>query len=341
MTAPAFASPAPRFSVIVPTLGNAANLERLRAALAPQIAKRQVDEWIVVFDGVTPAPALEAALSASGARIVTLAARGGPGAARNAGARVAGRDWLAFTEDDVTPADDWLARAAARLEAEIGVDVLEGRTVRPGGRALRMRLDDAAQYLPTNLFVRRSVFEWVGGYCEDLFDARRGVYFREDADLGFSLEEDGARIARDPTVIVTHPDEHPSARDALRWARRYEMDPLLAARHPQLFRERIEVHRVGPLKIRRPIVRCSVASVACAALALIALAIGRPGASLALAAAMVGFALPLALKWRTRWWSLPVALVAPWILVSALLEGRGRAARARLAAPRSAAKRAR
>jgi hypothetical protein len=107
------------------------------------------------------------------------------------------------------------------------------------------------------------------------------------------------------------------------------MDPLLAARHPSLFRERIEVHRVGPLKIRRPIVRSSVASIACAMLALAALALRRDEAARSLLAGAVLFTLPLAFKWRSRWWAVPVAVVVPWVLVASLWRGRGRAASAK------------
>ncbi|HET7224844.1 MAG TPA: hypothetical protein VFK69_03930, partial [Candidatus Eisenbacteria bacterium] len=227
--------------------------------------------------------------------------------------------WLAFTEDDVRVPPDWLARAAARLAADPALEVLEGRTAKPGGRALRVLGADEFLYLPTNLFVRRALFARVGGYDEGYFD--RGVYFREDADFGFTLEQAGARVARDDTLVVLHPDEHPRMGDPLRWASRYVMDARLARRHPMRFRTRIEVHRVGPFVVRRPFVRACGVYVAALALAAAFAAFRQP----AIAWACVGFA-AVALtivwaKWRFDPRRLLVAPLVPFVLLAALARG--------------------
>ena len=248
-----------RFSVIIPTRGDPAKVAPLLDALIRQSYPRDRFEILVAFDGVAPDATTVAALARVGARAFVCPDRRGPGAARNRAAAEARGVYLAFTEDDCVPSPDWLEHAAARLEQD-PVDVLEGDTVRPDGRPTR-RPDGFPSYLPTNLFVRRGKFDRVGGYREEFFNPESGIYFREDSDLGFTLEESGASFAREPLARVTHPIEHPGTFDPLRWARRYEMDGLLGARHPRRFRARIEVHRVGPLVIRRPFVRACFAYV--------------------------------------------------------------------------------
>jgi glycosyltransferase involved in cell wall biosynthesis len=316
---------APLFSVVVPTRGDSSKLLPLLDALARQSLPRDRFEILVSFDGLAPAPEISHKLSTLGARAVEAQERRGPGAARNLAARSAGGDFLAFTEDDCLPAEDWLERAASHLEREPAIDVLEGTTVRPDGRPSRRPDPEHLLYLPTNLFVRRSLFERVGGYCEEFFDAGRGIYFREDSDFGFTLEDAGAKGAREPSAQVTHPIEHQGYFDPLRWAQRYEMDALLAARHPDKFRDRIEVHRIGPFAFRRLFVRACFAFLLAIAAALTAALVGEAG----LAAAFVFIAtlafLAIWAKWGFNLLRLPVCLCVPFVLVFAYARGFRRA----------------
>jgi glycosyltransferase involved in cell wall biosynthesis len=275
--------------------------------------------------------ALAAQLEASGAIVVVMPERRGPGAARNAGARHASGDTLAFTEDDCTPATDWLASAARRLDSDQSIDILEGATILPSGAAARRRDGDRPTWLPTNLFVRREIFERVGGYCERFFDARGGVYFREDSDFGFTLAEAGARVAVDAAPRVTHPREHSSWLDPLRWARRYEMDPLLRARHPEAFREELEVLRWGPIRLRRPFVRACVGYIVALAAAAAAAMIGETGVAVWLVGVAALLAFVIWAKWRWDPRKLPAVLLVPPILVISLLKGRARIHNADLA----------
>ena len=188
-------APAPFFSVVVPTRGDPVKLANLLDALERQTLSRECFEIILALDQAELSPEIAARAAAAGIGSVHRPERSGPGAARNRGAAEARGEFIAFTEDDVTPAPDWLERALARLTAESALDVLEGSTSKPGGRPVR-RLDaGGASWLPTNLFVRRSVFERVGGYHEGFFDPANGVYFREDSDFGFTLEAAGAMVA--------------------------------------------------------------------------------------------------------------------------------------------------
>jgi hypothetical protein len=153
------------------------------------------------------------------------------------------------------------------------------------------------------------------------------VYFREDADLGFALEEAGATVGRELGAVVTHPDEHLGALDPLRWARRHMMDALLEARHPARFRARLEVHRLGPLTVRRPIVRACELAALFTALALISLAAGLRPAALWLAAVAALACAVVWAKWRFDPRRLPVVLLVPFVMVWALGVGRQRASR--------------
>jgi glycosyltransferase involved in cell wall biosynthesis len=311
----------PFFSVVVPTRGEDSKLATLLDALSRQTFPRERFEVIVAFDGVRPGGEAASRLRATGARAVVLPDRRGPGAARNRGAFEARGPFLAFTEDDCTPSPDWLERASARLAADRTIDVLAGSTVSPRWKLTRRPDPVHPHYLPTNLFVRRATFQEVGGYCEDFFDAANALYFREDSDFGFTLEEAGAVVAMEPSAVVTHPIEHPGRLDPLHWARRYEMDALLIARHPQLFRERIEIHRLGPLTLRRLYVRSCFAYVIALAAALTALLIGEPGVAAVLVLPAAIALLVIWGKWGFGPARLPVCLYLPVVLVVWYLRG--------------------
>ena len=319
--------PALLFSVVVPSRRGDPALRPLLEALAGQSLAAARFETILVFDGVEiPAPRAGEP-RAPGVRIERLERRSGPGAARNRGAAVARGEFLAFTEDDCAPDPEWLARAAARLEAEPGLDAVEGATVTPDRRPVRAGRSGELLHLPTNLFVRRELFLRLGGYCEEYFDPQSGAYFREDSDFGFTLEQAGARITLEPGAIVTHPAEHARFLDPLRWAMRYQMDPLLAARHPRPFRERIEVHSFGPFTVRRPVVRACFLHVVALVAAASALLAGLPEVALALALAALAALLVVWGKWRFAPLRLPVVGLVPWVMVRAWVRGWARARR--------------
>jgi glycosyltransferase involved in cell wall biosynthesis len=311
----------PFFSVVVPSRGDPTKLRGLMEALDRQTIARDRFEIVLALDGIEPPGELEARTARARVIVERLPRRSGPGAARNRGAARAQGEFLAFTEDDVTPAPDWLERAAERLEADPTLDVLEGATVKPGGRPVRLLGEAGPSWLPTNLFVRRSLFRRIGGYHEGFFDRERAIYFREDSDLGFTLEEEGARTALAPDVRVTHPEEHPGVLDPLRWARRYEMDALLARRHPRRFRERIEIHRLGPLRIRRPIVRAAWVCVLSTVAALVAPLLGGRRATVPLLLLAAAALLPIWAKWRFHLARLPATLAVPFVLVGSLARG--------------------
>jgi len=326
-----------RFTVVVPTRGQDALLTALLDALAAQTLDRSCWDFVLSFDGATPSPATMRRLEAMGGSAVSSAIRRGPGAARNLGASRAANDYLAFTEDDCLPAPDWLERCAERLDHEPDLDIVEGATFLPDGSPARRRGGTGMTWLPTNLFVRRTFFERIGGYCERFFDLERGVYFREDSDFGFTAIEAGARACHDSRPRVIHPREHPGWLDPLRWARRYEMDPLLAARHPASFRNEIEVARWGPFQFRRPFVRACAGFLVAATAALALLIFREPGLAAWFASLAAVLLVVIAAKWHFQPRHLAVAPAVPVVLLLALWRGRRRAAgRKRPATPAAA-----
>jgi glycosyltransferase involved in cell wall biosynthesis len=318
---PASPSSPIRFSVVVPTRGREELLIPLLDALEAQTLPRDRWEIVLSFDGCAPSGRLAARIAAMGAKVVVSPSRGGPGAARNRGAAIARGDWLAFTEDDCVPAPDWLAAAAARMDRAPRLEAVEGATLLPDGRDARRRDGARPTWLPTNLFVRRTRFEGIGGYCERYFNPRSGVYFREDSDFGFALGTTGAPVAVEAAARVTHPREHRGWLDPIRWARRYEMDPLLAARHPEAFREEIEVVRWGPIRMRRPFVRVCVGYVLALLAAAAAAAIGEAGVAAWFVGVAAIAAAVLWAKWRFDPRKLPAVLLVPPVLLAALLRG--------------------
>src|SRR5581483_888972 len=98
------------FSVIIPVYNGAATLARAIESVLGQ--SRPPSEVIVVDDGSTDETARIAAAYDRFIKYVRQP-NAGVGAARNAGARIASAEWLAFLD-----ADDWYYRDRLRWHAE-------------------------------------------------------------------------------------------------------------------------------------------------------------------------------------------------------------------------------
>lgn len=244
----------PFFSVIIPTFNRKGSLREVLNALSCQETVPGGFEVIVVIDGSTDGTAeMLRTLSPPYALKVLEQENGGASRARNAGAALAGGEYIALTEDDVQPATDWLARAYALL-IKSNLDMLEGRTEyqSTGGNVRRFEPPGIASFIPCNLFIRRSCFMKAGGYESGFFDREAGLYFREDADLGFRLLDMGFSMYIASDVRVAHPPQFSTLREALRHARRYTFDPLLFKRHPRRYRAFIEVKQIAGFTVHRP-----------------------------------------------------------------------------------------
>src|SRR5205085_2187047 len=109
----------PFFSIIIPTYARLERLAICLGALARLEYPRDRFEVIVVDDGSDRSP--ESVISNFRDRfniILLKQSHAGPATARNAGARKAKGDLLAFTDDDCEPASDWLRALANRFGSE-------------------------------------------------------------------------------------------------------------------------------------------------------------------------------------------------------------------------------
>lgn len=191
-------------SVVIPARNASETLGDTLAALAAQDAAGEF-EVIVADDGSTDDTANIAGEGGPNVRLVQ-GDWGGPGPARNAGARAASGPVLAFTDADCVPAPEWLRLG---LDAIQTADLVQGR-VEPDPRAALGPFDrsiwvhsENGLYECANLFVRRELFESLGGF-EDWLPVRLGKPLAEDAWLGWRVRRTGASSRFQPGALVHH-----------------------------------------------------------------------------------------------------------------------------------------
>jgi glycosyltransferase involved in cell wall biosynthesis len=188
--------------VVVPTTGRP-SLTRLLDALVAGEAPLP-GQVLLVHDGKSAEPL--AVPDDPRFRVLRGSGRG-PAAARNAGWRASSAEWIAFLDDDVLPAPDWLARLLddlGGLEADVAGTQGRIRVPLPADRKptdweRNVKGLEDARWATADLAYRRSALESVGG-----FDERFRRAYREDADLGLRLTAAGYRIVRGSRV-VDHP----------------------------------------------------------------------------------------------------------------------------------------
>jgi glycosyltransferase involved in cell wall biosynthesis len=119
----------PFFSIIVPTYNRPAQLETCLESFMRLDYSRDLFEVIVVDDG-SKTPLEETVALFQNQLNITLITQphSGPAIARNKGATRAKGELLAFTDDDCTPAADWLKTLAVRLNGTPD-NMIGGRTL--------------------------------------------------------------------------------------------------------------------------------------------------------------------------------------------------------------------
>jgi glycosyltransferase involved in cell wall biosynthesis len=145
--------------------------------------------------------------------------------ARNAGIAAARAPVVAFTDDDVHVAGDWVATIKRRFDANPDIDVLGGKVLPEWPRqppawlterhwaplALMDHGDepfvvDATRpvcLVGANLSVRRSLFDVVGGFEPGLQRVKDGIGSLEDHEFEMRVWAKGRRGLYDPGVVVS------------------------------------------------------------------------------------------------------------------------------------------
>ncbi|MFF7972384.1 glycosyltransferase [Streptomyces sp. NPDC007905] len=258
-------TPAPAYTVVVPTIGRSCLAGCLRALAAAE--GHPPHEVIVVddrpdTDGALPLEAAGVLLD----RVRTLRTGGkGPAAARNAGWRTVRTPWTVFLDDDVQVLPDWSRRLAEDLR-EAGEDAggIQGRLRvplplhrRPTDWERNTKGLENAAWATADMAYRTAVLTLVGG-----FDERFPRAFREDADLALRIERAGWTLHRG-TRITRHP-----VRAAHWWAslpaqRGNADDALMSRLHGRDWWSRAQAPR-GRLPRHLAVTGAALAAAACA-----------------------------------------------------------------------------
>jgi mycofactocin glycosyltransferase len=177
----------PMISVVIPCYRHAEDLARCLNGLAGQESEAR---WEVIVVNSAADPAVAAAATRGGARLVESQTRLLPGQARNFGAAHALGELLAFIDADCVPEAGWLAAARAAVEAGARLasgPVLHAKPLHPiavSDNLLQFadfppnRPDGPARYFAgCNLAIRREDFEAVGGFPDVVLPAGEDTSF--------------------------------------------------------------------------------------------------------------------------------------------------------------------
>jgi hypothetical protein len=266
-------------SIVVPTLGRP-SLTELLTALGPLPADM---ELIVVDDRAGHGEPIDV----PGGRVIVGRAAG-PAAARNAGWRAAGHEWVAFLDDDVLPDPGW--PEALRLDLrDAGPEVggVQGnlRVPLPAGRRPtdweRVTAGLAeGEWITADMAYRRAALARAGG-----FDERLPRAFREDAELAHRVREAGWELRRG-LRSATHPVRPEHRWISIRSQRGNADDALLRRLYGPDWRTRLGVPP-GRRHRHAAVTAAGAAALACATARLVT---GRRGWSAAAAVAGAAWA---------------------------------------------------
>lgn len=219
-------------SVIVATHNRASQLRQTLEALIAQETPEGLGWEILVVDNGSSDGTLEIfrtmAMEAPGRLRYVFEPRVGKSRALNAGIAVARGAVIALTDDDVSPAVDWVATAATVLDARAvdgaGGRILPSWEVEPPSWLLgnRRLLDylaimdfDQPAMLPTppgpypqvwgaNMVFRRDALVALGGFDTRLGPVGGRRFCEEDSDIVRRMLAAGRPVAYDPALTVFH-----------------------------------------------------------------------------------------------------------------------------------------
>ena len=223
-----------RVSVVIPVYNGSGFLSSTFEALARQSLDGHQFEVIAVDDGSTDdsVARLKAIKDAHPRFSITIFQKGNGvvSSARNAGARLAKAELLAFLDQDATPLPDWLESGLKVLDSP-DVTAVEGRITPERNfpaTALTNILENetGGRFMTANFFIRKPAFDSVGGFDENF------PYYLEDSDLAFSLLRQGYHIRWSPEVRISHPYIQKTMRQHVwQMTKLAERVPLLLGKH--------------------------------------------------------------------------------------------------------------
>ncbi len=231
----------PEISVIIPIRNCEQYLEGLLESLEKQTLIPDRFEVLVVDDGsIDSTGEVLARWCAARPRSRRLlhGPRRGPAAARNVGIAAARGRWVAFTDGDTLPDPTWLEAALDAVKA-YNVTALEG-SVEPWPREAistythQVSTETPGRFMTANMIYERALLNRLSG-----FDERFSQAFLEDSDLAFRALDEGITIPFAPEVRVLHRVIPVAPGSTLRSARKHQWFALLAAKHPERYRQQL------------------------------------------------------------------------------------------------------
>ena len=208
------------FTIVVPTHGRPAALGRCLRSLTQLEFPHSTYEVIVVDDGEMLSSGDQDALRSAAGEVslsIVSQARCGPATARNAGARLARGRYLAFTDDDCTPARDWLTCLARQLAAHpgalVGGATLNALPAVAFSTASQLLIDylydyyhvemTGARFFTTNnMAMEADAFRTLGG-----FDGSFPLAAGEDREFCERWQRSGRPLIYAPDAQVAHAHE--------------------------------------------------------------------------------------------------------------------------------------
>ncbi len=232
-------------SVVVPTFKRPALLTRCLEALLAQDFVPADYEVIIVDDAASDQTrcqikqyAERAEMCGHAVRYLAVIASHGPAAARNIGLYAAYGEIIAFTDDDCIPSPGWLKAGVKALVSDIVA--VAGRIIVPLPPAPTDYEYNAShlahsEFVTANCFFRRDALIRIGG-----FDERFTAAWREDSDLIFTLQENGARCIAAQDAVVIHPVRPARWGVSIHQQCKSFFNALLYKKHPVLYRQKVQ-----------------------------------------------------------------------------------------------------
>lgn len=195
-------------SVIIPVRNEEQSIGQLLDSLTSQTLKPA--EIVITDGGSTDAtPQIISEYAKRGAPIRLI--REGPalpGRGRNLAAAQAAHDWIAFIDAGITPEPTWLELLAKRAQAASETDVVYGAyepvsdtlfkrcsVMAYGARPVEIEGKWVRSRSVASVLMKRSVWETVGGFPEDLRSAEDLLFLNK-------IEQANFRIANAPDALV-------------------------------------------------------------------------------------------------------------------------------------------